>query len=52
MRMKKEGRAKLRCSKQIKGSVYDTFTVVVMEDSVDSVTKEFERQGYSVTKVS
>ena len=49
--MKAENRAKLRCSKHIKGSIYDSFTVVVSADNVDNAKNEYERQGYTVFKL-
>lgn len=49
--MKAENRAKLRCSKHIKGSIYDSFTVVVSSGNVDAAKSEYERQGYTVFKL-
>lgn len=49
--MKAENRAKLRCSKQIKGHIYDSFTVVVSAGNVDAAKNEYERQGYTVFKL-
>lgn len=49
--MKAVNRKRLRCSKHIKGNVFDTFTVVVSVDNVDSAVNEYERQGYTVTKL-
>ena len=48
--MKAENRVKLHCRKHIKGSIYDSFTVVVSAGSVDSAKNEYERQGYTVFK--
>ena len=50
--MKAENRKRLFCRKHIKGNVYDSFTAVVMAINVDSAVKEFERQGYTVTKLN
>ena len=49
--MKAENRAKLRCYKHIKGSIYDSFTVTVSAGNVDAAKSEYERQGYTVFKL-
>ena len=46
--MKAENRVKLHCRKQIKGRIYDSFTVVVSAGSADSAKNEYKRQGYTV----
>ena len=49
--MKAENRAKLRCSKNITGNIYDSFTVTVSAGNVDAAKNEYERQGYTVLKL-
>lgn len=49
--MKRENRKRLRCRKQIKGRVYDTFEVVVNANNEDAAKREYERQGYTVFSV-
>ena len=46
--MKRENRIRLHCRKQIKGRIYDRFSVVVNGSNKDAAKKEYERQGYTV----
>lgn len=50
--MRVENRAKLLCSKYLKGRSCDEFTVVVTQNNRDAAKKEYERQGYQVSIVS
>lgn len=50
--MKREGRIKLYCTKQIREGITDSFTVVVSKDMADTSKKVYEANGYKVTKES
>lgn len=50
--MKKEGRVKLYCTKQIREGVTDSFTVVVSKGMADTTKRIYEANGYKVTKES
>ena len=50
--MKKENRSKLLCRKHIVGRIYDAFKVNVHTSIVEDAKKEYERQGYTVTKLN
>lgn len=50
--MKREGRIKLHCTKQIREDVTDSFTVIVSKGMADTSKRVYEANGYKVTKES
>ncbi len=50
--MKTANRTKLLCRKHLVGRIYDTFTVNVPSGIEEDAKKEYERQGYTVSKLN
>ena len=48
--MLKEGRVRLRCSKELRSGHIDSFTVIVAANDVQNAMKMYESMGYKVTK--